>query len=70
MFTDSTLSLRTIEVAPTAMVTFPTDPVIAGSYDLLVIWNAPSSVCGSFTGYSVYLNSTQVATYVILYLYC
>ena len=57
MFT-STPSLRTIEVAPTVMVTFS---VTAGSYDLRVMRNDVSSnVCGTFTGYGVYLNSTQV----------
>ena len=60
MFT-STPSLRTIEGAPNAMVTFPSSSVTTGSYNLRVMWNAPtSSVCGTFTGYSVYLNSTQV----------
>ena len=65
MFTDTTLSLNTTEVAPTAMVTFPTDPVTAGPYNLLVTWNPPSSVCGTFTGYSVYQDSTQVWLFFI-----
>ena len=55
----STSSFRTIEVAPTAMVTTPS--VTAGSYDLRVMWNdLSSSVCGTLIGYSVYLNSRQV----------
>ena len=65
MFT-STQSVRTIEVSSTAMVTFPLSSVTATSLSLFVTWNAPSSVCGTFTGYSVYLNSTQVYN---LYIY-
>lgn len=55
-------SLRTIEKPTSAVVTSPLSSVTNTS--LTVSWNAPSNVCGTLTGYSVYLESTQVCMYV------
>ena len=57
-FVISSESLRTIEQATNSMVTSLS--AVSTSYSLNVSWSAPSSLCGTLTGYSVYLDSKQV----------
>ena len=66
MFT-SDWSNRTIEQSTTnSMVT--SFSVMRTSSSLSVSWDAPTNdVCGTFTGYSVYVNSEQVQILCINY---
>ena len=58
--TASNESMRTIEGQTNAMVVTSSLSATPTSSSLSVSWDAPTNVCGTLTGYSVYLNSTQV----------
>ena len=58
MWTMPIMNLRTIEGQTTAVVTSPA--VTTTSCSLFVTWSAPSTLCGTLTGYSVYLDSVKV----------
>ena len=57
--TASTWSNRTIEQDNT-LSTVSSFSATRTSSSLNVVWNAPNNVCGSLTGYSVYVNSIKV----------
>ena len=58
MSTIPIMNLTTIEGQTTAVVT--SSAVTATSSSLFVTWSGLSSLCGTLTGYSVYLDSVKV----------
>ena len=63
--TTETSSLRTIEQTNTTSIV-NSFLAIRSSFSLNISWDSlqSSSVCGTFTGYSVYVDSMQVRTYL------